>query len=173
MAEISAGGSPAYSVYVSDSSSALKAGMYHNQTTGFGWIFADLKSFRASNPDAPDTDLVYACVEGPEAAMYLRGTGQLASGKATITLPRHFEVMAVAEGMTVQLTPGSAASEGLAVLSKSPQGFEVQELRSGKGDYTFDWEVKAVRKGFEDFEVVRPKLRAPAVAGASAPDEVR
>ena len=66
---------------------------------------------------------------------------------------------AVAEGMTVQLTPGSAASLGLAVTAKSPSAFEVRELGLGAGSYSFDWEVKAVRQGFEDYEVVRPKIR--------------
>ena len=33
----------------------------------------------------------------------------------------------------------------------------VRELQRGTGTYEFDWEVKAVRRGFEGFEVMRPK----------------
>jgi hypothetical protein len=37
----------------------------------------------------------------------------------------------------------------------------------GKGSYTFDWEVKGVRKGYENYEVVRDKSYAkPGVTGA-------
>lgn len=59
--------------------------------------------------------------------------------------------------MTLNLTPLSEDSEGLAVVSKDAKGFRVKELRKGKGNYQFDWEVKAVRKGFEDFKSVRIK----------------
>ena len=33
----------------------------------------------------------------------------------------------------------------------------MQELLHGDGQYSFDWEVKCVRKGHEGFEVVRNK----------------
>ena len=39
---------------------------------------------------------------------------------------------------------------------------KVKELMNGTGDFTFDWEVKCVRKGFEDYEVIRDERRAPA-----------
>ena len=55
------------------------------------------------------------------------------------------------------LTPLSAASRGLAVTQKSEEGFTVQELMSGEGNYEFDWEVKCIRRGHEDFQVIRPR----------------
>ena len=30
-----------------------------------------------------------------------------------------------------------------------------KELFAGNGNYSFDWEVKCVRKGYEDYEVIR------------------
>ena len=39
---------------------------------GTGWVVADIKSFRVAHPDKPDTDIVYAAIEGPEAAAYVR-----------------------------------------------------------------------------------------------------
>lgn len=42
-------------------------------------------------------------------------------------------------------------------MKKTAQGFEVQELRKGQGNYSFDWEVKCVRKGFENYRVYRSK----------------
>jgi hypothetical protein len=42
------------------------------------------------------------------------------------------------------------------VVSKSLTGFDVRELRRGHGTYEFDWEVKAVRRGFENYKVYQP-----------------
>ena len=62
--------------------------------------------------------------------------------------------------MTVMLTPLSADSKGLAVINKHKAGFEVKELLGGTGNYEFDWEVKCVRKGAEDYRVIRDKSEA-------------
>jgi hypothetical protein len=132
-------------------------------------MFAQVKNFVVANPDDPSTEIYYACVEGPEAAMYTRGTGQLIGGRAIVTLPRHFTAMAAAEGITVQITPLSADCFGMAVVNKGVAGFEVRELMRGTSNAAFDWEVKAVRKGYEDYEVVRPAgLLNPRPVGESA-----
>jgi hypothetical protein len=123
---------------------------------GRGFVVGDVKSFRVPNPNQPDTDIVYAAIEGPEAAAYVRGTGQLVRGAATIDLPQHFVSIASTRGMTVQLTPNSARSLGLAVEQKSTERTVVRELMNGKGSYEFDWEVKSIRKGYEDYRVIRP-----------------
>lgn len=131
-----------------------EAGMYVN-TSGQGVVFGDIKNFRMEHPTMPGKEIWYASLEGPEAAAYERGTAQLVNGKAVISLSDHFAIVAASEGMTVVLTPLSGASKGLAVLNKSETGFEVVELFDGKGNYAFDWEIKAVRKGFEDYRVIR------------------
>jgi len=119
-------------------------------------IFGDLKNFRVPNPNQPGTDIVYACIEGPEAAAYTRGTATLMDGKATITLPEHFRTVAAEEGMTVQLTPRSAKSPGLAATRVSLDGIRVEELKGGTGNYEFDFLVTAVRARHEDYQVIRP-----------------
>jgi hypothetical protein len=53
------------------------------------------------------------------------------------------------------LTPLSASSKGLAVIQKGLTSIEVQELFDGKGNYDFDYEIKAVRKGHEDYQIIR------------------
>ena len=50
----------------------------------------------------------------------------------------------------------SATSLGLAVEEKSIERILVRELSNGKGDYEFDWEAKCIRKGYEDYRVIRP-----------------
>jgi hypothetical protein len=123
---------------------------------GTGFVVADIKSFRVPHPEKPDTDIVYAAIEGPEAAAYVRGTAHLSNGAAVIDLPEHFTSIASSQGLTVQLTPNSAASLGLAVVEKSIERILIRELSNGKGDYDFDWEVKCIRNGYEDYRVIRP-----------------
>jgi hypothetical protein len=123
---------------------------------GTGFVVADIKSFRVPHPDRPDSDIVYAAIEGPEAAAYVRGTAQLSNGEAVIDLPDHFISIASSQGLTVQVTPSSATSLGLAVEEKSIERIRIRELSNGKGDYDFDWEAKCIRKGYEDYRVIRP-----------------
>lgn len=140
-------------VGVNDANS-LEAGMYVN-SSGQGIVFGDVKNFRMEHPDQPGKEIWYASLEGPEAAAYERGTAQLVNGIAQVNLSEHFAIVAASEGMTVVLTPLSGSSKGLAVTQKSATGFEVEELFDGNGNYEFDWEIKAVRKGYEDYRVIR------------------
>jgi hypothetical protein len=140
--------------------SPVKAGMY--TTAGNqGVIFADVKNFKMDYPGKPDKQIWYGSLEGPELAAYIRGTGKLVNGHATIDFPDHFVQVANASTMTVMVTPLSGKSKGLAVVKKTNTNFSVEELMEGNGSYEFDWEVKCVRKGHEDFEVVRNKSDEP------------
>ncbi len=142
-------------IAVCDSSESTRAGLYVS-SNGRGVLFADEKSFRVPDPDDPTRDIWYGCIEGPELAMYVRGTARLVNGRARIELPDHFRKLADEQGMTVQLTPRSAESRGLAAVRVSLDGIEVVELLNGRGNYEFDWRVEAVRKDHRDFRVYRP-----------------
>jgi len=127
---------------------------------GNGQITADganggVKSFVMPHPNRPGKDIVYACIEGPEAAAYERGTADLINGEAFIPFSETFSIVANQETMTVMTSPWSSESKGLAVVERTEAGFRVKELHGGAGNYRFDWEVKAVRKGWEDFKVIR------------------
>jgi hypothetical protein len=135
-------------------SGSVAAGVFIDPNGGDGVVFGNRKDFHEPNPDDPSTDIWYSCVEGPEAAMYVRGTASLVHGRATIALPTHFVALASEKGMTVQLTPSSIESKGLAVMHKGLDGIEIGELGKGTGDYDFDWEVKAVRKRYENQKVI-------------------
>lgn len=154
--------SPNFGGYMSvcNKSGVPTAGAYVD-STGTGIVFGNVKSFREPNPDDDETDIWYASIEGPEAGAYIRGTATLQNGFAKVELPKHFSAVASEKGLTVQLTPTSADSMGLAVVSKSTAGFEVRELMRGTGNYEFDWRVECVRKGYEDFRVIRPKSEVP------------
>ncbi|MCX6352056.1 MAG: hypothetical protein NTX03_09365 [Bacteroidetes bacterium] len=139
---------------VCNSSSTEKAGLYVDKY-GDGIIWGDTKSFRMTHPKDNSKEIWYACVEGPEAAAYIRGTASLKDGKAIITFPEHFVLVKGNNKYTVILTPNSVDSKGLAVTNKNAENFEVSELFKGDGNYDFDWEVKAVRVNHENFQVIR------------------
>ena len=141
---------------VSNSTGNTLAGMFVN-VNNEGVLFGSLTSFRIDHPEEEDQEIWYAGLEGPEAAAYVRGTATLVKGRCTVEFPDHFLHVADPASMTVLMTPLSADSKGLAVVHKSDTGFIVKELFNGEGDYTFDWEVKCVRKGYEDFRVLRSK----------------
>lgn len=135
-------------------------------------VIGSVKSFIMDHPVDAKKEIWYACVEGPEAAAYNRGTANLVNGEAYIKFSEDFHLILNPETMTVQLTPLSADSEGLAVIERTADGFKVKELRKGQGNYKFDWEVKAVRKGYEDFKPVRIKGKETVTLlenGISAP----
>ncbi len=111
----------------------------------------------------------YTSVEGPEAAIYIRGTLELVDGHAHIQFPDHFSSLAVPSSITATLTPRSALSKGLAVVDTGPNGIEVMELSGGTGNYSFDYLVHAVRKGFEDYQVYVPKDQVNGVSHESTP----
>jgi hypothetical protein len=131
-----------------------KAGMFVDDQ-GKGVVFKDISNFRMPHPTRPGKEIWYACVEGPEAAAYVRGTAKMVNGMANVEFSEEFQLVANHETMTVILTPLDAESKGMAVVEKNATGFKVKELMHGTGNYEFDWEVKCVRKGYEDYRVVR------------------
>lgn len=160
-------------VEVSNTSGIGKAGMYVN-TAGRGVLFADdifaqnPKSFRTNHPLDPTKEIWYACIEGPEAGIYERGTAYLSAGETWIPFSEHFSAILANNSLTVTLTPHSADTYGLAIVEKTPNGIRVRELKGGKGTFGFDWEVKGVRKGYEDYQPVRPKEPWPSSTRADS-----
>jgi len=141
---------------IADNNDVVQAGMYINASNQ-GVLFADIKNFRMPHPHKSDKEIWYASLEGPEAGAYDRGTTQLVDGEAFVPYSEHYNIVANPATVTVQLTPQHWDTYGLAVVSKSKNGFYVKELKGGKGNFQFDWEVKAVRAGREDYSVVRRK----------------
>jgi hypothetical protein len=148
-----------FDVGINNSSENPKAGFYVD-AQGKGHVFADSKNFRMEHPKDPEKEIWYASLEGPEAGAYERGTAKIVNGEVTVTFSEHFQLVGNMTTMTVILTPLSADSKGLAVVEKTATGFKIKELGNGTGSYGFDWEVKAVRKGYEDYKVIRPKGEA-------------
>lgn len=145
---------------------SIRAGFYINASNQ-GVMFADVKNFRMDHPTDPTKEIWYACVEGPEAAAYVRGTGQMVNGEGAVVFSEDYRLVANPTSMTVMLTPLSADSKGMAVVEKTATGFKVKELSGGTGNYSFDWEVKCVRKGYEDYKAVREKADSPVPSNST------
>ncbi|MEM7588179.1 MAG: hypothetical protein AAF560_32625 [Acidobacteriota bacterium] len=127
-----------------------------NGATGDIWKSGS-NGFRTPHPKDPSREILYTSLEGPERGMYVRGSAKLRGGRATIELPEHFSVLANPKGMTVQLTPGSAETYGLAAVRKTPEKILVQELGKGKGSFAFDYVVYAARKDLPPLQVMRKR----------------
>lgn len=130
------------------------AGYFQGNVHITGALSKGSGTFIQPHAEDPTKEIRYAFFEGPEHAVFLRGTAKLTDGAATIELPRHFQVVAAEKGVRVQVTPHSADTFGLAVVERGNKRIVVKELRDGKGEFTFDYFITAVREGFEDHEPV-------------------
>jgi hypothetical protein len=141
---------------IRDASGVRKARIYVN-SSGQGVLEADVKNFAMDYPGQPGKSIWYASLEGPEAAAYERGTARLTNGEVFIPFSEHFTWIINPNTITVKLNAMSTETFGLAVIEKTAKGIRVKELKGGKGNFLIDWQVKAVRKGYEGYQVVRPR----------------
>ena len=115
-----------------------------------GDLYAYNKYFRIAHPTIQGSDLIHACLEGPESAVYYRGRGRLREGRATVQLPEYFEALTRTEGRTVTLT---AIGREPFLLSYEDVVEGAFRVHGTKPDGEFSWEVKAVRADVEPLEV--------------------
>jgi len=112
------------------------------------------KAFVQPHPTDPTKEIVYTCLEGPEAGTYVRGSAEMVNGQAVIKLPDHFGMVTGAKGLTVQLTPRGTWLE-LYVTTATVAQVAVGEAQGRSGQ--FDYLVQGVRKGYENQPVVRDR----------------
>jgi len=112
------------------------------------------KNFVEADPTDPTREIVYTCLEGPEAGTYIRGTADLVNGEAVVNLPEDFSLVTSEEGLTVQLTPVGECLQ-LYVVEKGTQRVVVREANGKNGE--FDYLIQGVRKGYENYQVIRDK----------------
>jgi len=145
-----------------DESGDRKAGIYVN-AEGQGIVFADEIIDFTQDPSNENNLISYSVLEGPEVAAYDRGTFELSNGEAFVPYAEHLKIVANTEKVTIQITPLEWDTYGVAVTRKTAAGFYVKELKGGAGNFQFDWEVKAVRKGQEEYRVFRSKAEVAKI----------
>jgi hypothetical protein len=111
------------------------------------------KMFIQAHPEDASLEITYAALEGGEAGTYVRGSASLHSGRAVIALPEHFRLTTEPNALTAQLTPREKWLE-LFIASLTNGELEVNEAQGRDGK--FDYFVQGIRKGFADFQPVRP-----------------
>lgn len=128
------------------------------------------KHFVIDHPlDPENKSLHHVCIEGPEAAVFYRGSARLVDGRAEVELPAYFEGLARADGRTVMLTAVCDDDEPVGVLAASPVRdgrFTVRASDGRNAAQRFCWEVKAVRADVEPLAVETLKAGREAIAGA-------
>ena len=112
------------------------------------------KAFVQAHPTDPEREIVYVALEGGEAGTYVRGSGQLQSGKAVLALPEHFGLVTATQGLTVQLTPRGEWLQ-LYVMELDTAQLVVREAQGKSG--AFDYLIQGVRRGSEPHEVIRTR----------------
>jgi hypothetical protein len=101
-------------------------------------------------------------VESPNVWLEDFGQGQLASGKATVTMePLFLSTINTEVPYHVFVTPLGDCN-GLYVTNKTATFFEVRELGGGTSGVAFDYRIVALRKGYEN---VRMEPLAEGVEG--------
>jgi len=120
-------------------------------------------AFVHPHPSDPAKEIVYAFFEGPEHAVFLRGKANLIDGHATIETPEHFRAVAGdADGITVQFTPRSTETYGLAAVEVTKTKIEVRELKGETHSFEFDYFITAKRAGFENHQPIQPNVHFTA-----------
>jgi hypothetical protein len=108
-----------------------------------------VKTFIIDHPIDRDRYLIHTTLEGPENAVFYRGSSHLEAGVAEIALPSYFEAATRLDGRTVQLTPrfhGDREPVSMLAASAVENGrFRVRAVDGRNAEQAFDWEVKAVR----------------------------
>jgi hypothetical protein len=120
-----------------------------------GSIVGSTKSFEEAHPTRPGQRIVYAALEGPEVALYARGTGTIGRGPVTIELPEHFSVLAAADTVTALVTPVGSCPGGLHLGERDARRLVVARGKAAAGTCRFDYLTVAVRAGHRDFAPVR------------------
>ncbi len=129
-------------------------------------------SFVQNDPDDASRVIVYAAPEGDEVAVYTRGSAKLVNGEARVVLGPTFRKVANPDlGITAQLTPIGAWSD-LYVVSKSTEELIVRSRDSKPNDVSFDYQVWALRIGFEDKAIVQPKQHESFIPSRSSDDAI-
>ncbi len=133
---------------------------------GTGTVFGSSKSFVQPHPADASKEIQYVSLEGPEHGVYFRGTATLVDGRARLTTPESFRLVARSEGLTVSLTP-LGPNRGLYVAQKGLDAIEVRENEGGTGVVEFDFLVMGTRSALPEHVAIRDNVHFAPPPGTS------
>ncbi|MCX5706228.1 MAG: hypothetical protein NTW13_00895 [Candidatus Omnitrophica bacterium] len=109
-----------------------------------------IKNFIISHPLATNKYLIHITLEGPENAVFYRGTAKLTNGFVEVSLPDYFEAFTREKGRSVLITPKfNSLDEPVSLCAASSvknRKFIIRGIDKNNPSQEFYWEVKAVRK---------------------------
>ena len=158
-----------YGVYArcdNDTSGGKYAGYFHKEGGGnyagyfsgnvhvAGTLSATSKPFIQPHKSDPSKEVVYASLEGPEHAVFIRGKAGCENGVAVIKMPEYWQQVAAEEEITVNLTPMGAWA-GLYVESVSKREVVVRVAEGGAENAHFCYYITAQREGFQEHEPIQ------------------
>ncbi len=155
-AELGSSSNPWGVVYCDGIDSAGRGGSYTDYlnvggsgTTTTGDIYkTGTSNFDIKHPFKDDEEerLRYTCMEGPEVALFYRGTAETKDGELMIEFPDHYAHM-VAQDRSVNLTPHS--NTNIWVDEITEEGVKVKS----EDDTEFSYMVMGKRRDYEDYPV--------------------
>jgi hypothetical protein len=126
----------------------INIGASGGDVTVAGNFYAVKKSFLIDHPSKKNMKLEYACLEGPENGVYIRGRLE---GSKEIILPYYWKDLVHEDSITVQLTPiGSSDSHYVVKFNNKKI-----KINSDSGNVRCFYLVQAERKDVPKIEVER------------------
>jgi len=111
-----------------------------------GRVTAGSKSFLIDHPLKKKWKLMYGSLEGPEYAVYIRGTIQASGKTAVITLPSYWKNLVDMNTITVNLTPIGSFQM---VYLKKIQGEKIYIASDSNSDINVTYWILAERKDID------------------------
>jgi hypothetical protein len=158
-------GSTALYAFQGDRSAGHLAGLFDGDVRINGNYYATGTKTAVVATDQGDR-LMYA-EEATQNYFSDQGTATLRRGRAVVTIdPLFAQTVDLSKPYMVIVTPLSFDTAGLGAGNLSASSFEVRELNSGRGNFTFSWRITALRKGYTD---VRMAAAPPNVVSTTLP----
>ncbi|MCD6360014.1 MAG: hypothetical protein J7M38_04055, partial [Armatimonadetes bacterium] len=130
-----------YALYaIAANGSSLNPGLF---VIGYATITGDISTTMLTSAGLARTHNI----SSPKAEFSFSGSSRLSYGEAEVTFaPTWQDCISDVEEYRVLITPTEMCN-GICVVEKTPTGFKVKELMNGSSNASFDWMVRAVKKG--------------------------
>jgi hypothetical protein len=133
-----------------------------NVTISANLTVTGTKNFVVPHPHEAAKEIYYVALEGPEAGTYCRGNTNVTGPLTRVRLPDTFRLVTSERGITAQVT-AVGRGRGLYVAKTNASELVVGCDDRAACPKSFNWLVNGVRKGYDDYAVVRDKAGGLAV----------